>query len=172
MPEKRLNDVIKDLVSKNKLIFAAASNTGGFGSRMWPATAPGVFAIHATDRFSAIPNDINPPALQDKDNFATLGCGVKSHWSGQYVSISGTSFATPTAAAIAANILDYARRTETEDVVKGLTRYSAMRNLFREMSPGKSDGIYHCFHPWILGLWDGSAEAKSKIRDVLWTLSI
>lgn len=178
MPQPEVAKVIKDLVSNNKLIFAAASNTGGYGSRLWPASSVGVFAIHATNesgKTNTIDTNMNPPPLTGKDNFATFGCDVVSYWKGHYRSISGTSFATPVAAAIGANILEYARRTQPENVANGLTRYGAMRDLFRDrMTPNNVDGHYHCFHPWVEGLWDGGTDPKDikKIGDVLWEVSV
>ncbi|KAL7943958.1 peptidase S8/S53 domain-containing protein [Trichoderma barbatum] len=170
--EPGVERVIKNLISNNKLIFAAASNTGGYGSRLWPAKQPGVFAIHAANEFGTVDPDMNPQPLTNTDNFSTLGCKVNSYWGGHHRSISGTSFATPVAAATAANILEYARRTQPENVVKGLTRYSAMRTLFRNyMTLNKVEGAYHSFHPWAEGLWDGKTK-REDIARVLWNVSI
>lgn len=172
MHEPELAQVIKDLISNNKLIFVAASNTGGYGSRLWPASCFGVFAIHATNEFGTPDTNMNPPPLPTKDdNFATYGCNVESYWKGHYRSISGTSFATPVAAAVCANILEFARRTQDKTVVNGLTRYSAMRALFRDhMTLNNLNGHYHCFHLWTKGLWDEN-EDRDGIRDVLWKAS-
>ena len=172
MPEPEVEAVIEDLIFENKLIFVAASNTGGYGSRPWPASRLGVFAIHAANEFGKVDDNMNPQPVPGKDNFATFGCDVVSYWNGHHRSISGTSFATPVAAAIAANVLEFARRTQKETVVKGLSRYSAMRRLFREhMTTNNVDGVYHCFHPWAKGLWDDDADFKN-IGQVLKEASI
>ncbi|KAI8634153.1 hypothetical protein F5Y19DRAFT_412143 [Xylariaceae sp. FL1651] len=171
MPIPEVDTAIRDLLSANKLIFVAASNTGGFGSRLWPASRPGVFAIHATNEFGNVDINLNPQPIAHADNFATYGCDIESYWKGHHRSISGTSFATPVAAAIAANVLEYARRTLSEPIIKDFTRYSAMQALFRRhMTPNSVDGVYHRFHPWAEGLWDGDTDSE-EIGRVLWDVS-
>lgn len=44
-----------------------------------------------------------------RDNFSTLGICIPSKWKGIKTYISGTSFATPIAAALAADVLEFAR---------------------------------------------------------------
>lgn len=165
-PKPELATVIKNLIDRNKLIFAAASNTGGFGSRQWPAKEIGVFAIHAANETGTVDSDMNLQPQTPGDNFTTFGCEVDSFWEGHRRLISGTSFATPVAAAIAANILEYARRKHS-NIAGNLARYGAMRTLFRNyMTPNNADGVYHSFYPWAKGLWDGETDAK-QIGDIL-----
>lgn len=164
--------VIKDLISRQKLIFAAASNEGPLGARMWPANRHGVFAIHATNDSGDYNTTLNPGIKSHGDNFAVFGSQVQSYWDGKHRSITGTSFASPVAAAIAANVLEIARRTLPESLAKGLTRYSTMRGLFRDhMSMNNMDGVYHVVTPWETGLWD-NYTSREEIKEKIWKLVI
>ncbi len=70
------------------------------------------------------------------DNFSTVGVGIKSEWEGKIVFKSGTSFATPIAAGIAANILEFARThlTDEMDNLSDLYSYKGMRSFLRAMA--------------------------------------
>ncbi|KAF5593782.1 subtilisin [Fusarium subglutinans] len=128
-PSPQLKQVLDKLVLDRKLIFAAASNSGGNRSRPWPANHPGVFCIHVTNE-RAVPNlNMNPVAKSTMDNFATLGENIQSYWQGEERCISGTSFATPVAAAIAANILEFARRNLRADEANALQAYGPMLHI-------------------------------------------
>lgn len=104
---RRVKDAVDHAAAAGKIMFAAASNCGGNGGRAYPARDPNVICIHASDGKG---NDggINPPAEEHPDYFSTLGVAIRCCWDEEFVYKSGTSFATPVAAAIAANFLDYA----------------------------------------------------------------
>ncbi|SCO30847.1 related to thermostable alkaline protease precursor [Fusarium fujikuroi] len=161
-PSPRLKEVLSKLVLDRKLIFAAASNSGGNRSRPWPANHPGVFCIHATDERAVTNLKMNPTPLYGDDNFATLGENIESYWNGEMRCISGTSFATPIAAAMTANILEFARRNLSADEAHNLQAYGPMRTLFRHKMTdnGKAKGSYHYIKPWSNQLWgeNGSNE--------------
>jgi len=98
---------------------------------------------------------MNPARLERPwDNFSTLGVRIDSCWDGQDVCISGTSFATPVAAAIAANSLEFIRRklNQEGDMPEFFSRFAGMRLLFHEMAD-YIDG-YDYVRPWKEGLWD------------------
>ncbi|CCT63237.1 related to thermostable alkaline protease precursor [Fusarium fujikuroi IMI 58289] len=175
-PSPRLKKVLDSLVLNRKLIFAAASNSGGNRSRPWPANHPGVFCIHATNQRGNTNRDMNPTAQHEKDNFATLGENIESYWMGEKRCISGTSFATPIAAALAANILEFARRNLSADEAHNLQAYGPMRKLFRQKMTdnGKSKGQYHYIKPWSNQLWgeEGNDDDVARVfREFLvhWT---
>jgi hypothetical protein len=136
-----------DLALKHgKLVFAAAANEGGLQPRAHPASLPGVICIHATDGYGT-PATFNPNA-EVGDNFSTAGVGIESEWAAKTVFKSGTSFATPVAAGIAASILDFARThlTRELDNPKFLYSYRGMRHLLRSMAPMRYQ--YHFISPW------------------------
>ncbi|KAJ3532756.1 hypothetical protein NM208_g8294 [Fusarium decemcellulare] len=164
----KLGGVIDHLVRDKKLIFAAASNTGGNGSRPWPAKHKGVFCIHATDERGVANLHMNPTALSSMDNFSALGINVESYWDGKKRCISGTSFATPVAAAIAANVLHFAREHLSKEDANLFMRYGVMRILFRNYMTenGDSNGVYHYMKPWGEKLWKDSAKCEDVV-DVL-----
>lgn len=164
--------MIDDLVKNKKLIFGAASNNGGNGSRTWPANHLGVFCIHATNERGMPSLHMNPIAMSGQDNFATLGENIESFWAGQSRCISGTSFATPVAAAIAANVLHFARTHLDKEEADQFMRYGVMRNLMRNRMTdnGGSDGVYHYIKPWAHGLWSQDAtdgEVAEVLKEVL-----
>lgn len=152
----KMQKVIDDIVvKKGKLIFAAASNSGGNGTRAYPAREHGVFAIHATKGNGTSPEeDMNPPAQGGgMDNFATLGCGIPSRWKGENVLVSGTSFATPIAAAVAANVLEFTRLAPTtlQSSPGYFSSYRGMRHLLHMMS--SKVGNYDYIRPWAEGMF-------------------
>lgn len=165
-PSLRLKKVLDDLVRRRKLIFAAASNSGGNGSRPWPANHPGVFCIHTTNQRGNTNRDMNPTAMYTKDNFATLGEDIESYWMGKERCISGTSFATPIAAAMAANILEFARKNLSADEANALQAYGPMRRLFRNKMTdnGEANGVYHYIKPWSDRLWSEQASGDDVAR--------
>ncbi|KXJ86446.1 hypothetical protein Micbo1qcDRAFT_140343 [Microdochium bolleyi] len=166
--DSELCRVVDALVDDGKLIFAAASNQGGFGARTWPAShvKRGVFCIYATDEDSEVPKRINPPACGIQDNFSILGCDVESYWDGKYRTITGTSFASPIAAAAAANVIELARRTLSPVKADRFLSYPKMRGVFATyMARNTTPGEYHVLYPWTEKLWE-SCDTE-KVREKL-----
>ncbi|KAK4167718.1 hypothetical protein QBC43DRAFT_203038 [Cladorrhinum sp. PSN259] len=104
--ERCLNDGI--------IVFASASNDGGNGSRTYPAKYDRVLCVHsATGQGER--SGFNPTPESGESNYAVLGECINSSWplqhplSGDRNSrvMSGTSFATPVAVAIAAFMVGY-----------------------------------------------------------------
>jgi Subtilase family len=93
----------------HQVMFAAASNDGerGHSGPTFPAQKLRVFCINACDALGT-PANFNPPALKG-NSFMTLGLGIESYWKSERVYKSGTSFATPMAAAMVANALEFTR---------------------------------------------------------------
>ncbi|KAL7948569.1 hypothetical protein V8C42DRAFT_314863 [Trichoderma barbatum] len=167
-PIPELQSSIEGLVKSNKLIFAAASNSGGNEPRAFPAKQKGVFCIHVSDG-KGNKVGINPPPIVGIDNFSTLGNAIDSKWDGKDVYISGSSFAAPIAAGIAANALEFIRRnlTDLTDHPDFFYRYQGMSALFRCLSDGM-DG-YDYVKPWKRFLWDDDRfdkEICSALRDL------
>jgi hypothetical protein len=152
-PDPEVRPSIEALVARGKLIFAAASNSGGNEPRAFPANQDGVFCIHVSDG-KGNKAGINP-APAGIYNFSTLGKAIESKWDGEEVYITGSSFATPIAAGIAANALEYIRHflTDKNDQPDYFYQYQGMSGLFYCLSDA-IDG-YHYVKPWKRHLWDG-----------------
>jgi hypothetical protein len=115
-----LRAVIERAKTKNVLLFAASSNDGisTAAGMAYPARALEVIAIDAADGYGNA-SKFNPPQKRDKARFTALGEAVRSSYPMQlsepddepgWKRMSGTSCATPIAAAIAACVLVFARQ--------------------------------------------------------------
>jgi hypothetical protein len=132
------------------LIFAAAGNWGLNYPRAFPSNAKGVFCIFASDG-NGYRENINPSDEGD-NSFSTLGIGIESSWQGSSKIVSGTSFATPVAVGMAANVLDFARSHMRlgKSRSRKLASYQGMRAVLRLMTPEGRSVNYLC--PWQLGV--------------------
>ncbi|KAL7803944.1 hypothetical protein V8C43DRAFT_266424 [Trichoderma afarasin] len=136
-----LEGAIDKAYSKKILIFAAASNSGGRLGRAYPASSSQVICVHSTDTLGT-PSGFSPTAEPDNLNFATVGESIESAWPmllcndlispQRYVkSRSGTSYATPIMAGIAAFLLQYARLHLPERSASALKRKEKMEALLK-----------------------------------------
>jgi hypothetical protein len=154
---------INEAYSNNIIIFAAASNKGHNHPVPYPARRSNeVLCIYATDGIGT-PYDGNPTRLEDSaHHFATLGVAVPSAWLQPKESKdqpsdrseerrkTGTSFATPIAAGIAAYVLDFARLKGMDEASYGVLRTRAgMEKIFAEHLAVKSEGLNY-ISPWRL----------------------
>lgn len=134
----KINEAIREADAARILLFAAASNSGGNAHRTYPASSPSVICVHAVDGKGNDCGGFNPPVTCWPDRIATLGLGVKCSWNNKIVYKSGTSFAAPLAAGIAANVLDYARHSVEKGhlehhKLKFLTENGGMRRFFAKL---------------------------------------
>lgn len=151
-----INDEINYAYGKGKLMLAAASNGGGNDSVSWPAYSHHVMSVFATDG-QGNKYIKNPNPEGDRRNFAVLGTLVNGlrlpDCSGResYCHRSGTSFATPIAASIAAIVMSVLRRARAnyfsnperlerrteqdyDEKLKALGRPAGMEAVFKMMS--------------------------------------
>lgn len=162
-----IEKALKKADENNVLLIAAASNVGGNTAlaQRWPGTRDNVMSVYAAEGKGFQYAD-NPPPRANAYNFATLGVMVPV-WSvpdesgdSPEIYCTGTSYATPIAAAIAASVLEFIRHTETDyvnqfpnsrkdalqariDVAKtAVSRASGMCKVFMLMSEKKGDYDY------------------------------
>lgn len=143
---------------KNVIIFAAASNGGANNviDIAFPARMIGlVICVSSTDGMGN-PSKYNPPAGNDRYNFSTLGEAVLSAWpinldpEGEK-RCSGTSIATPIAAAIAALIIGFVKQRGVglNAAHKGHVKsIQGMQQLFLALGTMKNGYCY--IAPWKL----------------------
>ncbi|OCK74584.1 subtilisin-like protein [Lepidopterella palustris CBS 459.81] len=138
-----LERAIENAHSKHVLMFAAASNSGANLNRAYPARDQHVICIHSTDA-NGNRSSFSPTAITDDTNIATVGQAVESAWpvhlcdektNPTFVKYkSGTSYATPIAAGIAAFLLQYAKLHLREDQLEKLKRQSGMKAVLRKIA--------------------------------------
>jgi len=107
-----IKTAIKAASGADILIFCAASNGGVSGDIAFPANQNEVICVNSANG-QGTPSGFNPGEAKEGQNLCALGEDVKSSWPRHFnlgnQRKSGTSFATPIAAALAAVLLDYAR---------------------------------------------------------------
>lgn len=152
------------------IMFAAASNYGGHTGRSFPARLEKVLCIHASDG-NGNKSGIDPSPKLGRENFTTLGIGIPSITEAG-VRLSGTSYSTPVAAGIAANVLRFVQHLNESGLLSDEYRKEAfsrmgMRSILLAMSNTIDD--YHFIVPW-WKMWDTASSPQKvawKIEEAL-----
>lgn len=152
----KLSNAIAKAYSKKVIMFAAASNGSGTRGQAFPASHDWVFSVHSTDGIGNV-SSFSPDEKEPMHGFALPGESIESSWPGQINKVmkSGTSFATPLAVALAANMLEYVKQkltTMPQDLRKQLDGHSGMRLLLFSIvdREGSSKLGHHYLRPWRL----------------------
>jgi hypothetical protein len=139
-----IKTAIKDASNADILIFCAASNGGVSGDIAFPANQNEVICVNSANG-QGTPSEFNPGEAKPGQNLCALGEDVKSSWPTHYnlglQRKSGTSFATPIAAALAAVVLDYARNKMAEKdkfQVDKLKTKKGMFTVFEKLMSAKT----------------------------------
>lgn len=183
-PIKEISEAIKHANEKHTIMLAAASNGGLILKETFPATCSEVISIRSAD-VDGQPSRFNPnlPAAQDRiysNYFNTIGEYVLSAWPRHKDAEglkrqTGSSIATPIAAAVAATFLDYvrARLWEIRDPEARRHFWYQIRHtpcahgirkalvLMTESEP--SQGLY-LIKPWLL-MSSKSAARWEKLKE-------
>lgn len=152
------------------IVFAAAGRNDGANSKAsWMASCPGVIAVHATDGNGDV-HGMNPP-MGKNEFYGTLGYDIEME---EYrgvadmpnVYVSGTSYCTPIAAAIAANIIEIVRHRMIDfngERERTLCSAACMRRIFDKIAP--SVGKCRYIQPWTY--WDGRVAKGYTDDDIV-----
>lgn len=160
--DRDLQAAVDRACSQDVICIAATSNSGGNATVSYPANSRRVIAINSTDGLGN-PSPFNPSPREDDMNFATLGELVKGAWptamgQGATQLKTGTSFAVCVAAAILANVLEYARVNLrlSGDLQRTLRSFEGAHAMLKLMSAKR--GGYSYVAPWLLWSDDQSGE--------------
>ena len=146
-----ISDAINVAATERKvLLFAAASNRGGSGrvSLAYPASDNHVICINSAAENGFPSTHFNPNPPEEDRNLSTLGESVRSAWpqakfpadhTGGYIKqSSGTSTATPIAAASAALLMEFVRQQPQTVIMKNaakeMKKYRYMKFLLKRMA--------------------------------------
>lgn len=185
-----LEHAIKHAYYRDVLLFAAASNSGGQLGRAFPAREANVICVHSTDaRGNRSP--FSPTAVPQDVNLATVGEAVSSAWpmhlcsgdghaagdegeDGIFSAVkSGTSYATPVMAGIAAFLLLYARLRLPASASLLKIRSRMIMLLQRIAQKGQGGGLRDGYYFVDVSLYADSLFGKDKalidqtIKDIL-----
>lgn len=165
--KRSIHEIYSEIEKARKadiLIFAAANNDGGHARRAYPGNhGDGVFCIHsATGEGNKA--SYNPTPVPSADNFSFVGDCISSCWpslteSNMRKFMSGTSFATPVAVAVAAFMIGYVRKNRPRYVewcIRPQT-FSGMKKLFRMMTEPRDS------YDWVNLLGHFNTHKESKI---------
>ncbi|KAK5723184.1 hypothetical protein LTR17_013904 [Elasticomyces elasticus] len=175
-----INDELLNAEHAGIVVIAAASNYGSNRDETWPARHHSVICMYAADGYgNKYPR--NPTPREHTDSFAALGMEVKAWWQPDQKALrSGTSTATPIAAAIVSLVIRFVRDAKTrcttgtdasmseaeyEKLLRRLSTFSAMSKVLRLMGRGKRDG-YNPLEPWRL-LSAERGRAKDIVHEIL-----
>lgn len=153
------------------LMFASTSNYGLTTTNdiLYPALADEVISIDAADG-TGEPAAFNPSSVlvPGKERFCAPGAGLSTPISEELV--SGTSFASPIAAGVAALVLEFARQTPLADspsVSACLHQRHGMVLILRAMSKRKGVDNFQFLCPWEIladpdGIYGGDGHLRSR----------
>jgi len=154
-------DAAIEYAYKNNVLLLAAASNDGLGPLdpiAWPARKLGqVFCINSADPWGNKSLFNPPPAADNRDNFSAVGENIRSAWPldvsaqeveessekdkpGPWKRQSGTSVATPIAAALAACVMQFGRvnKTKVGEHAGKLQEYRGMRQVFLHMAGDKN----------------------------------
>lgn len=162
-----LQNVIKDVVAKGTLVFAAASNYGNMRRVTFPARMKNhVFCIFATNANAKVADSslsFNPPGRPRCNNFAILGENIQIDPVPWCKPVSGTSYATSIAAGLAARLLDFSRQEAPKTQIRkleSLHSFEGMSAIFQKLAAETSASEYQCLRPWVL--IESAKETESR----------
>jgi len=162
--DNSIQEAILKAVCQNIIIFSAASNGGGNNCVTYPARKDEVICVYATDGMGTAFTG-NPTTLKTSSyDFAALGIAVNSSWpksvpipqserlnttGSSKRRMTGTSFATPIAAGVAACIIDFAYMIGLPEVKLLKARQGMQKVMKGLMVDGKRSELDY-LRPWAM----------------------
>ena len=156
------------------LVFASASNYGYMRRISFPARMKhNVFYIYSTNGTGKIGDEshrINPPDRVGATNFAIFGEGISledQEYELEGSLLTGTSYATSIAAALAGQLLDFSRQDHPASPIgnaETLRSFAGMEAVFLQLSRPSLPSIdgYSCIVPF--SLIEGCSEVSREVQ--------
>lgn len=146
-----IHTAIKDAFLSDILMFAAAGNDGGNSCIAYPATQDHVICVNSTDGYGN-PSRFNPNPIPGK-NLSVLGEYVLSSWptklGNEQQRRSGTQYATPIAAAIAAIVMCYSKQNMQKSDAYHISKLRSPRGMKAVMELMSNErGGFRYLVPW------------------------
>ncbi|EWC48474.1 hypothetical protein DRE_02243 [Drechslerella stenobrocha 248] len=147
--DESIRRAVRDAHNRDKIILAAASNSGSIIPHKrvaYPARIQGQVLSIRSATGQNVRSHASPTPSNGDDNFMVLGEGIKAAWpttlNNGYLTryVSGSSFATPVAAGIAALLMEFSIQKEKsgpnipKESAAILWTYRGIRKVFQNMS--------------------------------------
>lgn len=173
----KVHQAIKSAMEQTRppIFFAGVSNGGFNNTPLYPAIHPDVIAMHSLDGNGNDTGGLNPPASPNLGTFGTLGIGITLSWKGKSAVKSGSSYASPIAAGIAANCLQWLewvkeRKMLSERDYWKLRTVEGMRYMFQQQATGRETaGSIEHVAPW--NLWKDEMTDQDVCGVFKWKIS-
>lgn len=164
--QQTIKETIQRAENDGVIFLAAASNYGGNCGRAFPAKLDEVICIHASDGFGNS-SGMDPSPKKFSENFSTLGVAIRSI-SQEGIYLSGTSYSTPMAAGIVANVLRFIEHATSGGMLTEEQRNEAfsrtgMRKILLAMSENR-DG-YQFVIPW-RKMWSKGSKTQNIVTKI------
>jgi subtilisin family serine protease len=181
-----IDECIADATKAKVILFAAAANHGNRQSVSYPAAEDQVICVNASDG-NGKSAPFNPPPRSGFPNFSILGMNVQSTWpafqdeapeakqkkgtllstklKGTSKYMSGTSVATPIAAALTGTLFAYSQANVDGNAHSQFVRRRGVRGVLEAMS-NTTQGFQDIV-PWGGRFWSYRRRLSSTLEDIL-----
>lgn len=153
-----IRDALKTAKDNKILVFAAMNNSGNHEDARWPASDRSLaIGIHGSQPDGVEACSYAGMPVKGNPNLMVRGEWIDTHLSRSLTQpASGSSYATPIAASMAAMIMQFAKKRKVKNRKK-LTEIDIMFRLLKSVSREAKNG-FRWIHPWLI--WKDLEEER------------